>query len=608
MRLITLLPLKTAFVFTSLLAACGGSSNNPAPTPPPAPLPDVNVQLIGLNDFHGNLEAPGGSVNVKDPASASGTRVSAGGAAYLATLIKTLKAKNPNTLVVAAGDMIGASPLTSAAFHDEPTIDALSLMGLDVTSVGNHEFDKGRDELLRMQNGGCFPLSADGKKGIVGVDTCMTAGKFAGAKFQFLSANVIDTTTNKSLFPSYIIKDVGGVKIGFIGLTLKDTPTVVTPAGVAGLTFAEEISTVNALIPEIKAKGTSSIVVLIHQGGGTTSTTVNDKTCPGFNGPILDLADKFDKAVDVVVTGHSHQEYLCTRPDGKLVTQTGFYGRLATSINLVINPNTKTVKSKTADNQVTVNDLVIKTSAGVVIPLPAGVTPYAKDTAVDALVANYIALTAPIKNAVVGSITATIDRTQTTAGESAMGDVVADAYLSSTASATFGNPVIAMTNSGGLRQNLTYDAATMGQTTYGQIYTVLPFGNNMVSMDLTGDQIRRLLEQQWEAPQPALGRILQVSAGLTYTWDASKPEGAATGTGARVVAGSIAINGTPIDLAKTYRVTVNNFMATGGDNFKVLIEGKNRQDGPIDIDLFEAYFKAKSPIAPGPKNRITRLN
>jgi 5'-nucleotidase len=605
MRLITVLPFKAAFVFASLLSACGGS-DDPRPVPA-APLPDVSVQLIGLNDFHGNLEAPGGSVNVTDAASASGTRVSAGGAAYLATLIKTLKAKNANTLVVAAGDMIGASPLTSAAFHDEPTVDALSQLGLDVTSVGNHEFDKGRDELLRMQNGGCFPVSADGKKGIVGTDTCMTAGKFAGAKFQYLAANVIDTTTNKPLFPSYIVKDVGGVKIGFIGLTLKDTPTVVTPAGVAGLSFTEEVATVNALIPEIKAKGTSAIVVLIHQGGGTTSTAVNDKACPGFNGPILDLADKFDKEVNVVVSGHSHQEYICNRPDGKLVTQTGFYGRVATSINLVIDPNTKTVKSKQADNIVNVNDLVIKTSAGVVIPLPAGVTPYAKDAALDALVTNYVALTAPIKNAVSGSITATIDRTQTTAGESAMGDVVADAYLNATATAAFGTPVIAMTNSGGLRQNLTYDAATMGQTTFGQLYAVLPFGNNMVTMDLTGDQIRRLLEQQWEAPQPAGGRILQVSAGFTYTWDSTKPEGAAAGTGSRIVAGSIALNGVALDLAKTYRVTVNNFMATGGDNFKVLVEGKNRQDGPIDIDLFDAYFKAKSPVAPGLKNRITRL-
>lgn len=596
----------SALALAGIITACGTGSDGGSPAP--AADAAISVKIIGLNDFHGNLEAPGGSVVVQDAANAAGTRVSAGGAAYLSSLIQALRAKNPNNVVVAAGDMVGASPLVSGAFHEEPTIDVLGQMGLEISSVGNHEFDKGRDELLRLQNGGCFPKSADGRRGIVGVDTCMTNSAYAGAKFQYLAANVIDQATGKPLLPAYKIKTFGWAKVAFIGMTLKDTPTVVTPAGTAGLTFEAEADTVNKLIPELKQQNVNAIVVLIHEGGSTTASMVNDKTCPGLNGPIVSIADKLDPAVDIVISGHTHQEYVCTRPDGKLLTQTGFYGRLASEIDITIDPVTRKVSSKVANNRVAVNDLVIKDSKGNPIPLPAGYTALAKDSAVDALVARYVQLTAPIKNAVVGAITASIDRTQTAAGESAMGDLVADVYLTGTSDASFGPAVMAFTNPGGLRQNLVYDAASNGQTTFGQLYAVLPFGNSMVTMSLTGAQILRLLEQQWEAPQPAGGRVLQVSSGFTYTWDASKPEGAPAGQGNRVDPASIKLNGVAIDPTKSYRVTVNNFMASGGDNYTVLNQGTNQQAGPVDIDVFEAYFKAKSPVSPGTTNRITRLN
>lgn len=585
------------------LVACSGSSTSNLKPP-------VTVSIIGMNDLHGNLQAPTGSsgnVTVADPANPAGTKVSVGGVAYMATLIANLKAQNPNgTAVVGAGDLVGATPLNSALFHDEPTIDALNLIGLDISSVGNHEFDKGPAELRRLQNGGCFPRSSDNSRGVVGVDTCMTDGKFAGAKFQYLAANVTDTATGKTLFPSYAIRTLNGEKIAFIGMTLKDTPAVVTPAGVAGLKFAEEVATVNSLVPEILAQNVSAIVVLVHQGGFTTATTINDKSCPGLNGDIVSITDRLDPLIDVVISGHTHTEYVCTRPDGKLLTQAGFYGRLVSKIDLQINPNTHRVISKSANNIANVNDIAIKDAGGKVIPLPAGVTASAKNAAMDALVTRYAGLTAPITSQVIGNMPAAVDKTVNSAGESKMGDIVADIYLNGSTGAAYGSKPaqIAFANAGGVRASLPNAVVT-----YGDLFTVMPFGNNLVTVDLTGAQILRLLEQQWEAPQPAGGgRIMQVSNGFTYSWDASKPEGAAAGTGNRVVAGSMKLNGTPIDLSKTYRVTVNNFMSTGGDNFTVLKSGTNLQAGDIDIDAGVAYFKSLGTVPTPSQNRIVRVN
>ena len=597
--------LKQKVLFSNVLAvlialgfvACGGDYK--APTP-------VTVSLIGLNDLHGNLLPPSGSVTVADPANPAGTKVSAGGLAYLASLIKELKAQNPsNTLVVGAGDMIGASPITSSLYHDEPTVEALNLLGLDITSVGNHEFDKGRDELLRKQSGGCFPLTVDGSKGKVGVDTCMNDGKFAGAKYKYLAANVIDQKTSTTLFPPYEIRRVGGVDIAFIGLTLKDTPSVVTPSGVAGMIFIDEVETVNKLVPELKAKGVASIVVLMHQGGFTNASTVNDKTCPGLNGDIVELTDRLNSAIDVVISGHTHMEYVCTRPDGKLLTQSGFYGSVVTKIDLKIDPLQKKVLSKDANNIVAINDVGVKDTKGVLIPLPAGMKAQVQDSAMAALIQKYVDKSSVVTNEVIGNITEPITRTVNTAGESKMGDIVADIYLAGSSGPAYGDKAarIAFTNVGGVRSDLTSLSVT-----FGQLFAVMPFGNNLSTMDLTGQQILRLLEQQWESIQPAGGRVMQVSKGFSYTWDASKPEGAATGTGNRVVEGSMKLNGVGIDLSKIYRVTVNNFMAAGGDNFSVLLSGKNIQQGDVDIDAGAAYFRAKGTVPTPVLNRITRIN
>ena len=566
----------------------------------------VHISLIAINDFHGNIQPPAGSLLMPDAANASGARVSAGGAAYLSSLVRDLKSRNPGrTLVVGAGDLVGATPLASGLFHDEPTIEVLNQIGLDVSSVGNHEFDKGRTELLRLQKGGCYPRPADGSSGVVGVDTCMNAGAFAGATFQYLAANVLDTASGNTLFPATALREVGGAKIGFIGLTLRSTPSVVTPAGVVGLQFLSEVATVNRLAPQLKAQGAAAVVVLIHQGGQTSARTVQDKTCPDFSGPILALADQFDRAVDVVVSGHTHQEYVCVRPDGKLVTQTGFYGRLVTLIDLQVDASARKVLAKDANNFVVLNGAPVKDANGNFLPLPKGVTALQPDPAVETIVRRYGDLTAPLSEMEVGRLVVPLERRANAAGESTLGAVIADAFLAGTSDTSYGaQPAqIAFTNPGGLRSDLPNLAVT-----FGQLFNVLPFNNSLVTMDLTGAQLLRLLEQQWERPQPAGGRILPVSNGFSYTWDASQPEGAPPGKGQRVVPGSMRLNGAPIAMDKSYRVTVNSFMASGGDALSVFKQGRNVQEGENDLVVAKLYFRLKGILQAPQMGRIQRLN
>jgi 5'-nucleotidase len=587
-------------VCASLFAANIARAKNGGATP-------MTISLIALSDFHGNILPLSGTALVPDMQHPEGSRVALGGAAYIATLVKTLKAHNPrHTLLVAAGDLIGASPPISGMFHDEPTIDVLDQLGLQFSSVGNHEFDKGRAELMRLQRGGCFPASTDGSTGKVGIDTCMKKGQFKGARYKYLAANVIDVHTGKTLFPGTEMRTVGGVKIGFIGLTLKATPTVVTPAGVEGLRFADEVETVNALVPQLQARGATVIVVLLHQGGATTAKTLLDKSCPGFSGDVLAVADRMSAAVDLVITGHTHQEYVCFRPDGKLITQSGSYGRLLTKVDLVVDGVTKKVLAKDANNQLVLNGLPVKDAAGNPLPLPSGYVALQADPAMAQLVRRYGDLSATITDVVVGHLAGPLDRRLNAAGESTLGAVIADTYLSATSDNSYGDNAaqIAFTNHGGIRSDLTSSLSV----TFGQLFSVLPFNNYLVTMDLTGQQLLRLLEQQWESPQPATGRMMAVSNGFSYTWDASTPDGAAPGTGARVVPGSMALHGEPIDMNKSYRITVNSFMASGGDNFTMLRQGTKVQDGDIDSALAKLYFQTRGVVQVPALNRVTRLN
>ena len=589
----------------------------------------VQVKLIALNDFHGNIEPTaetnGGTVVLPD--GAAGTKAMVGGAAYLATLVQNIKAKNPNNIMVGAGDMISASPFASSITHDEAAVDVLNQIGLEVTSVGNHEFDRGMTELKRIQNGGCYPAS--GTQGVVGSDTCLISGTYPGARFKYLAANVVETSSGKSIFPATYVKRFGTVSVGFIGLTLQGTPNLVTATGVAGLRFDEESATINKYAAQLKANGVNAVVVLIHQGGQTTATTINDQTCPGLSGEILPVMDKLSADVDVVVSGHTHQEYVCKYPGkaaGKniLMTSTGFYGSAVSEIDLTIQPNkgvvaaaANTVPVIRAPGTFTIGTTYKATNAS----LPSGFSAVAKDSTVDALVAKYVTLSATLASQSVGTITASINRAllpSTTSrdetAEGAMGDVMADSYLAGVP----GGADIAFVNPGGVRADLTF--VTGGAVTYSNLSTVEPFGNTLATLNLTGAQILRLLEQQWEAPNKAVksnpaalpsatyGPLLQVSKGFTYSFDNAQPAGATVGSGNRLVAGSVKLNGIAIDPTKTYKIVTNAFLAAGGDNFTVMATGTNLVDTKVlDLDAFIAYFRANSPVSP-PAPRITRLN
>lgn len=524
-----------------------------------APSGTVDVQILALNDFHGNLEPPSGS------AGRIGS-IDAGGVEFLATHINQLREANRNTVVVSAGDLIGASPLISALFHDEPSIEAFNLIGLDYNAVGNHEFDEGAAELVRMQEGGCHP-----------VDGCLDGDPFDGANFRFLAANVIRQDNGKPLFPAYKMRSFKGAKIAFIGMTLEGTPSIVTPSGVAGLEFRDEADTVNALVPELKSKGIETIVVLIHEGGFPTG---GFNECPGISGPIVDIVNRTDDEVDLFITGHTHQAYNCVI-DGRVVTSASSFGRIVTDIDLTLDRDSGEVTSITANNKIVTRD----------VP---------QDSLLTALVNKYRNLTAPLANRVIGSITADITRTNNAAGESALGDVIADAQLAATAADGFGNAVVAFMNPGGIRADLSFSQISggeaAGEITYGEAFTVQPFGNSLVTMSLTGAQIDSLLEQQFNNPSAGQNRILQVSNGFTYSWSASAPGGS------KVDPATIMINGTPIDLGTTYRVTVNSFLADGGDNFSVLTQGTNRLGGDVDLDALVNYFGCPQVIPAGLDN------
>jgi 5'-nucleotidase len=556
-------------VLVLLMSAVGSAGAIPSGT--------VNVQILALNDFHGNLEPPTSSSGcVPAVSGCPAPNTVAGGVEYLATHISNLRALNPNTVVVSAGDMIGASPLLSALFHDEPTIEAFNLIGLDFNAVGNHEFDEGWHELVRMQEGGCHP-----------VDGCLDGDDFAGANFQFLAANVVRQDNGKTIFPAYKIRSFDKAKIAFIGMTLEGTPLIVTPSGISDLNFLDEADTVNALIPELKAKGIETIVVLIHEGAdqSTSDATTNPNACVGISGPIVDLVNRFDDEVDVVISGHTHQPYNCTI-DGKLVTSAFSFGRLVTKVDLTIDRATGEVTTMAAENKIVTRD----------VP---------KSNPLTALIAKYNAIAAPLANRVIGSITAAITRTANPAGESALGDVIADGQLAATSAPGLGDAVVAFMNPGGIRADLSFPSSPAGEgdgnVTYGEMFTVQPFGNSMVTMTLTGAQIERLLEEQFAPCTLGSNRILQVSAGFTYTWQTSG------GICDKVNPASIMLNGQVIDPAASYRVTVNSFLADGGDSFPILIQGTNRLGGAVDTDAFEAYFAANSPVPPGPQNRITRI-
>jgi 5'-nucleotidase len=543
------------------------------------------LKIIAFNDLHGNLESPG-----KFRATPDSPDVPAGGVDYLAGYIAHMKSENPDNVVVSAGDLTGGGPLISSLFHNEDTVEVANRMGLEINSVGNHEFDHGLVELRRLAHGGCYPADKNTCKGAaVG-----TPVPFEGARFQYLAANVFDTATGKTIFPAYTVKVYHGVKVAFIGVTLKETPTIVVPKNVAGLRFADEAATINAAVRELRRQGIESIVVLIHQGGYQKMKGPRDiNACVGdMNGhPIRTIVGQLDNGVDLVISAHSHEPYVCQLPNrvGRklVVTSASSYGRVVSDIDVTIDPRTKGITAVAAHNL-----LVDRTNAAI-----------KPDAEIAHIVAGYAALAAPLVNRVVGSAASEITRTKSAGGETPMGDLIADAELEATSAPGNGGAQVALTNEGGIRVGL-----SKGEVTYNELFTAQPFGNDLVTMTLTGAQIKTVLEEQFKgcglgAPPgdalPEIDRMLQPSEGFTYTW--SKAGGMCN----KVDAGSIKIGGVAVRPAEKYRVTVNNLLAEGGEQIPALKQGTDRSVGPNDVETLSAYLAKHSPVQPVQPHRIT---
>lgn len=571
-----------------------------------------DVHLLAFNDFHGNLE----------PATLNIYGHFAGGAAFLGKALKDKQAVyGEQALTVMAGDGIGAAPLVSQLFANEPAIEAMNLMHVDFASVGNHEFDKGRAELLRIQNGGCPAAGCTAAPYTVERDgTVSTTNIYPGASFQYLSANVVDTATGKTLFPAYGVKELEtstgeDVKVGIIGEVLQATPTIVTPSGVAGLDFRSEIDGANLAAKALKKRGVKTIVLVIHQGGSQTFATpvTAPDGCQGnlAGSPIETIAAGLDPSIGVVVSGHTHQEYRCTLTLGgtsRLITSASSFGRIITDITLTVNERNGRLMAASATNSIVDNALnptrdPITGKNNVRQPDPSR-----EDPTIRTLVSQYVAAAAPLANQVIGRITADLTRTDTNGtGETTLGDVIADAQLASTAPAGFGDAKIAFMNPGGVRSDIiaNFQAGTeaAGEVTYGEAFTVQPFGNSLVTKTMTGAQVRSLLEQQF----PGCGgqttkRILQISAGFAYE------QRAAANTACVDRVGAITLNGVALGAADTVRVTMNNFLATGGDGFTLFNQGTNDLGGAQDIDSFIAYLAANpAGISPPALTRITAI-
>jgi 5'-nucleotidase len=556
----------------------------------------VEIQILALNDFHGQLETV-------DPEASSGGRIGsltndvcaaacipAGGVEYLATHVRNLRATNPdNTAFVSAGDLIGATPLLSALFHDEPTVEAFNLMGLDYNGVGNHEFDEGVEELLRVAYGsntvGDYTPARDDGCHPDDDEDCADNTPYAGADFPFLAANVKYKASGEPIFAPYAIHEFDrGAKVAFVGMTLEGTPLIVSPGGIASVDFLDEAATVNALVPELKAMGVEAIVVLLHEGGNVPVSgngagniaAINDCTDP--TGPIPQIVPNLDDEIDIVITGHTNWAVNCVI-DGKIVTGAASLGRLVTDIDARVSPATGEFIG-----QIRVNNRIVTRD----VPEAADLT---------ALIAAYNVFAGPIGDVPVGTIGGTeiMNRRETTdAGESTLGQLIADAQLASTVSTA--GAQLAFMNPGGIRADL-----SPGVVTHAEAFAVQPFSNIVTTKTLTGAQIKIALEQQFAVNSlsnpAAVGTtartfpvILQVSAGFSYTWSASAPLGSKVS--------GITLNGTAVDPSANYRVTMNNFIGAGGDNFPIFTLGTNEVTGLDDLVVLEAYLGTHDPYVP----------
>ena len=551
----------------------------------------VPLRIIAINDFHGHLEPTDKTVAVPNPANPLATLpLRSGGAAFLAARINQLRAEQPRNVVVSAGDLVGASPLTSALFLDEPTIEVMNAIGLDISILGNHEFDHGVAHLLRLADGGCHAQPVANRQTCTGIDN-----KFSGARFKFLAANVLDRISDQPIVPATWIKSIDGVRIGFIGAVTRSTPGIVVASGVADVRFTAEANALNQHARQLKAQGVQAIVAVVHEGGETDG---GYDACRNPRGAIFDIARELDPAIDIVLSGHTHRGYNCVI-DGRVIMQAASYGRLISVVDVEVDrASGDIVRERTRARNVPVPNGA-RTNAS----LRAAYPPLAPDPEVAAIVEHYQKLAAPVAQRRVGRIASDFDRRASAGGDNALGRLIADAQLSATRSQ---GAQLAFTNPGGLRAELRASAGD-GVVTYADVFASQPFGNTLVTLTLTGTQLKQMLEQQWSARSgaapPERARFLQPSSGFTYAWNSRGSHGV------RIVADSMRLDGRAIEPHQTYRVTVNNFLADGGDGFRVLREGTDRVGGPVDVDALAEHLSeasARQPLAPDRTPRISR--
>ncbi|MGZ9030595.1 MAG: bifunctional metallophosphatase/5'-nucleotidase [Burkholderiaceae bacterium] len=543
----------------------------------------VEMRVIAFNDFHGHLEPGDNQIHVPDPADPSRTRpLRTGGAAYLATLIARLRAEQPRHVVVSSGDLVGASPLVSGLFHDEPTIEVMNSIGIDFNSVGNHEFDRGVDELKRLAQGGCRTTSSEHHRSCSG-------GTYAGARFPFLAANVLDRSTGQPIFAPTFVKNVDGLRVGFVGVVTRSTPGIVVPSGVAGVRFLAEAHVLNEQAKALQEQGVQAIVAVVHEGGDADG---HFNACANPRGAIFDIERELDPAIDIVLSAHTHRGYNCVIGD-RTVIQAASFGRLVSVVDIAIDRTTGDIDRA----QTRARNVPVINGAEADHRLSSAFPPLPADPAVAAIVESYRAAAAPLATRPVGRISASFERRPGSGGDHVLGRLIADAQLAAT---RVNGAQVAFTNPGGVRTVLSASGAN-GTVTYADAYSTQPFGNSLVTMTLSGAELKAMLEQQWSPARPERDRILQPSAGFGYLWDSRRPHGS------RVE--RISLNGRAVNAADEIRVTVNSFLADGGDGFRVLREGRNRQGGPLDLDALTEYLRAESasrPLAPSTPPRIRR--
>jgi 5'-nucleotidase len=541
------------------------SSQRQSDNPSTASDGTVPLTLISFNDLHGNLQPPSGKVPLLD---GSGDKVKAGGVGRLSHQVQSIREETDHTLVLSPGDMVGASPLISSLFHDEPTIEAMNALGLDALAVGNHEFDEGWRELVRLADGGCHP-----DDGCQLGDTYLDE-TYDGAEFPFLAANVIGPD-GTPIFQPYIVRSYDGVKVGVIGLTLEGTPSLVVPSGVDDIEFRDEAETINKYISKLRAnRGIEAFAIAIHQGGLPESELDDLSGCPGIKGPIVDIIERTDDAADIFLTGHTHQTYIC-EVDDRLATSAYSYGRLLTRVDVTLDRQSGDITDWRAANQIVRTD-------------------QPRDQVIADLVDETDKQASSVADQPVGTVAEPLSAEQDESGDIPLGEIIADAQLEATEQ--FGTD-FAWMNPGGVRSSLEVDP--QGRVTYSDLYDVQPFGNTAITLTLTGRQIHTILENQWRGQD--YPRILQPSAGMSYAWHPDRP------VGDRVDPDDVTIGAQPLGMDRSYRVTVNNYLAEGGDNFATFNKGTNRSLGPRDLEALSAYFDKHSPVSPVTEDRIRRI-